>query len=84
MTLHDFERLLDLPAVQLVRARNAAMVLGFFHRTFKQQFRLSVAAGEMRGILESHLSELRQERLSRSRKAPPSIWMNGVARAAAG
>ena len=63
MTLHDFERLLDLPAVQLVRARNAAMVLGFFHRTFKHQFRLSVAAGEMRGMLETHLSELRQERL---------------------
>ena len=63
MNLHDFERLLDLPAVGLVRARNAAMVLGFFHRTFKQQFRLSVAAGEMRGMLESHLAELRQERL---------------------
>ena len=63
MTLHDFERLLDLPAVQLVRARNAAMVLGFLHRTFKQPFRLSVAAGEMRGMLESHLAELRQERL---------------------
>lgn len=63
MTLHDFERLLDLPAVQLVRARNAAMVLGFFHRTFKQPSRLTIAEGEMRGMLESHLAELRQERL---------------------
>lgn len=63
MNLHDFERLLEQPAVQLVRARNAAMVFGFFHRTFKQQHRLSVAEGELRGMLESHLDELRHENL---------------------
>lgn len=63
MNLHDFHHLLELPAAQLIRARNGAMILGFFHRAFKQGHRLSIQEGELRAFLESHLDELRHEQL---------------------
>jgi hypothetical protein len=63
MNLHEYQRLLDHPAAKLVAAHNASMVLGFFHRAFKLGHRLTIPEGEMRGILESHLVELRQEDL---------------------
>lgn len=63
MNLHEYQRLLAHPAAQLVGARNAPMVLGFFHRVFKLAHRLTVPEGEMRGLLDSHLNELHQENL---------------------
>jgi len=39
------------------------MVLGFFHRAFKLAHRVTIPEGEMRGLLESHLTELQQENL---------------------
>lgn len=63
MNLHEYQRLLAHPAAQLVGARNAPMVLGFFHRVFKLAHRVTIPEGEMRGLLESHLNELLQENL---------------------
>jgi len=63
MNLHEYQRLLAHPAAQLIGAKNAPMVLGFFHRAFKLAHRVTIPEGEMKGLLESHLNELQQENL---------------------
>jgi len=61
MEYHDFELLLDLPAVRLIRANNAPLVLGFMHRVFKSAQRVSLPEGQLRAALESYLEECRGE-----------------------
>lgn len=59
MEYHDFKLLLDLPAVRLIRANNAPLVLGFMHRVFKSAQRVSIPEGQLRAALESYLEECR-------------------------
>lgn len=51
--------MLDHPAVNLLRAQNGAMLLGFLHRTFKAQHRVTVPESQMQALLELYLEEVR-------------------------
>ena len=61
MDYHELKLLLDLPAVRLVRANNAPLVLGFMHRVFKSTQRVAVPEGQLRAALEAYLDECRGE-----------------------
>jgi len=55
----EVKLLLEHPAVNLLRAQNSAMLLGFLHRTFKSQHRVAIPESQMQALLESYLEELR-------------------------
>lgn len=61
MEYHEIKLLLELPAVRLIRANNAPLVLGFMHRVFKSAQRVSLPEGQLRAALESYLDECRGE-----------------------
>lgn len=60
MEYHELTLLLDLPAVRLIRAHNAPLVLGFFHHVFKSAQRVSLPEGQIRAALEAYLDERRE------------------------
>lgn len=59
MDYREIKRLLDLPAVRLIRAHNAPLVLGFMHRVFKSAQRVTLPEGRLRAALEAYLDECR-------------------------
>ena len=61
MDYHELKLLLDVPAVRLVRAHNAPLILGFMLRAFKSAQRVSLAEGQLRAALEAYLEECRGE-----------------------
>lgn len=60
MDYHDLMLLLELPALRLLRAQNAPMLLAFLHRTFKREHRVAVPEGQVRAALAAYLDELRE------------------------
>lgn len=61
MEYHEFNLLLRLPALQLLRAQNAPMLLGFLHQTFKREHKVAVPEGQLRAALAAYLDELREK-----------------------
>lgn len=59
MTYQEIKLLLEHPAVNLLRAQNSAMLLGFLHRTFKVQHRVALPENQLKALLENYLEELR-------------------------
>lgn len=59
MIYQEIKLLLEHPAVNLLRAQNSAMLLGFLHRTFKVQHRVALPENQLRALLENYLEELR-------------------------
>lgn len=57
--LAETERLLDHPAVRLLRSPNGAFTLTFLHRAFKEQHDISVSESHLRARLENFLEESR-------------------------
>ena len=57
--LSETQRLLDNPAVRLVRSPNAALTLTFLHRAFKEHHAISVPESHLRARLENFLEEAR-------------------------
>lgn len=60
--LAEAERLLESPAVGLLRGRNAAFTLTFLHRAFKEHHAISVPESQLRARLENFLDETRERR----------------------
>lgn len=60
MEYHELNLLLDLPAVRLIRATNAPLILGFIHRVFKAAQRVALPEGQIRAALEAYLDDLRE------------------------
>lgn len=60
MEYHELNLLLDLPAVRLIRAHNAPLVLGFMHHAFKTAERVALPEGQIRAALEAYLDERRE------------------------
>jgi hypothetical protein len=64
-TAWDFSetlRLIDHPAVRLLRSQNAALTLTFLHRAFKEHHAISVPESHLRARLENFLNEARGNR----------------------
>jgi hypothetical protein len=57
--LPETQRLLDNPAVRLLRSQNAALTLTFLHRAFKEHHAISVPESHLRARLENFLDEAR-------------------------
>jgi len=57
--LSETERLLDNPAVRLLRSPNGAFTLTFLHRAFKEHHAISVPESHLRARLENCLEEAR-------------------------
>jgi hypothetical protein len=60
MEFHELRLLLELPAVKLLRAQNAPLLLGFLYRFFKKEHRVAVPEGQLRAALEAELEERRE------------------------
>ncbi|HMP83946.1 MAG TPA: DUF3375 domain-containing protein [Verrucomicrobiota bacterium] len=60
MEYHDINLLLKLPTLQLLRAQNAPMLLGFLHQTFKREHKVVIPEGQLRASLTTYLDELRE------------------------
>lgn len=60
MEYHDINLLLKLPTLQLLRAQNAPMLLGFLHQTFKSEHKVAIPEGQLRASLSAFLDELRE------------------------
>mgnify|MGYP001283810219 FL=1 len=63
MEYHELKLLLTVPAVRIIRAQNAPLILGFMQRAFKSAQRVSVPEGQLRSALEAYLDECRGEDL---------------------
>ncbi len=61
MEFQEFNLLLKLPTLQLLRAQNAPMVMAFLHRTFKREHKVTIPEGQLRAALTAYLDELREE-----------------------
>ena len=59
MNYQEVKLLLEHPAVNLLRAQNSAMLLGFLYRTFKAQHRVTIPESQIQALLENYLDELR-------------------------
>jgi uncharacterized membrane-anchored protein YhcB (DUF1043 family) len=57
--LAEAERLLDHPAVRLLRSPNASLTLTFLHRAFKEHHAISVPESHLRARLQNFLDEAR-------------------------
>jgi len=57
--LSETQRLLDNPAVRLLRSPNGAFTLTFLHRAFKEHHAISVPESHLRARLENFLEEVR-------------------------
>jgi len=60
--LSEAHRLIDHPAVRLLRSPNAAFTLTFLHRAFKEHQAISVPESHLRARLENFLDEARLHR----------------------
>jgi hypothetical protein len=60
--LAETQRLIDHPAVRLLRSQNAAFTLAFLHRAFKEHHAISVPESYLRARLENFLEEARAHR----------------------
>jgi hypothetical protein len=60
--LSEAQRLIDHPAVRLLRSQNAALTLTFLHRAFKEHHSISVPESHLRARLENFLDEARVHR----------------------
>jgi uncharacterized membrane-anchored protein YhcB (DUF1043 family) len=60
--LTETQRLVDHPAVRLLRSPNAALTLTFLHRAFKEQQNISVSESQLRARLENFLDDAREQR----------------------
>jgi hypothetical protein len=58
----ETQRLIDHPAVRLLRSPNGALTLTFLHRAFKEQQTISVPESHLRARLENFLDEAREQR----------------------
>jgi hypothetical protein len=58
MEYHEAALLLEKPAVRLLRATTSAAVLSFLIKTFKIGRRVTIAEGELRGLLETYVDTL--------------------------
>jgi len=61
MEFHEINLLLKLPTLQLLRAQNAPMLLGFIHQTFKREHKVAIAEGQLRAALAAYLDEFREK-----------------------
>ena len=57
--LAEAERLIDHPAVRLLRSPNASLTLTFLHRAFKEHHAISVPESHLRARLQNFLDEAR-------------------------
>ena len=60
MEYHELKLMLEQPPVKLLRAQNAPLLLGFLHRVFKQEHRVTIPEGQLRTVLEAELEERRE------------------------
>jgi uncharacterized membrane-anchored protein YhcB (DUF1043 family) len=60
--LSETQRLIDHPAVRLLRSQNGALTLTFLHRAFKEHHAISVSESHLRARLENFLDEARVQR----------------------
>lgn len=60
--LSETQRLIDHPAVRLLRSNNAALTLTFLHRAFKEHHAIAVPESHLRARLENFLDEARLHR----------------------
>jgi hypothetical protein len=60
--LAEAERLLEHPAVRLLRSPNASLTLTFLHRAFKEHHAISVPESHLRARLQNFLDEARLHR----------------------
>lgn len=67
----ETQRLIDHPAVRLLRSQNAALTLTFLHRAFKENQMISVPESHLRARLENFLDEARSSGRELTRKRPP-------------
>ena len=58
----ETQRLIDHPAVRLLRSPNGALTLTFLHRAFKEHQAISVPESHLRARLENFLDEAREQR----------------------
>src|ERR1700689_716081 len=73
----ETQRLIDHPAVRLLRSPNGALTLTFLHRAFKEHQTISVPESQLQARLENFLDEARAQRPgSYSQTAPDylSAW----------
>jgi hypothetical protein len=61
MEYHDINLILKLPTLQLLRAQNAPMLLGFLYQTFKIEHKVAIPEGQLQAALTSLLDELREK-----------------------
>jgi hypothetical protein len=59
--LSETQRLIDNPAVRLLRSPNCPLTLTFLHRAFKEHHAISVPESHMRARLENFLEEARMQ-----------------------
>jgi len=60
MEFHEINLLLKVPTLQLLRAQNAPMLLGFLHQIFKREHKVTIPEGQLRAALSAYLDELRE------------------------
>jgi uncharacterized membrane-anchored protein YhcB (DUF1043 family) len=60
--LAETQRLIEHPAVRLLRSQNGALTLAFLHRAFKEHHAISVPESHLRARLENFLEEARVHR----------------------
>lgn len=60
--LAETQRLVEHPAVRLLRSPNAGLTLTFLHRAFKEHHAVSVPESHLRARLENFLDEARSQR----------------------
>jgi len=58
MDYHDTVSLLERPAVRLLNAENAAVLLSFLFQGFKVNRRVTVPEGELRGLVQNYIESL--------------------------
>lgn len=47
MEYHELKLMLEQPPVKLLRAENAPLLLGFLHRVFKEEHRVTIPEGQL-------------------------------------
>jgi hypothetical protein len=60
--LAEAERLIEHPAVRLLRSPNASLTLTFLHRAFKEHHSISIPESHLRARLQNFLDEARLHR----------------------
>lgn len=61
--LAETQRLMEHPAVRLLRSPNAALTLTFLHRAFKEHHAIAVPESHLRARLDNFLDEARAQRV---------------------